>query len=398
MPSSTGVLVLSVGGYARRTTARGGVGAGGTARKALHPLRSAPKGPSRKPAPLTTMMMSAARRFGARGSGRNGERAGLLGATGAGSSLGDDLESPSSSSASAAVTCAFAASLSALCFGYHMAAINGCLEAIAGANNLVAQGLVVSTLLVGAAVGSFFAGRVADAFGRRRGLQYTGLLLVLGPSICVALSSSLALILAGRFVTGLGVGLASSLCPLYISETAPKHLRGSLGSVNQLTICAGIFFGLASNLVYADWRPIFVWGAVPAGILVALAEWVLPESPRHLAATGRREEARKVALGLWGDSIEAREEASGVVAEAAMADKEAAGSLSAAPEDASILHPKYRKILAASVLMFVFQQMSGINSIVFFSSSIFHAIGVPSAALASLIVGMVNFFGTLLTW
>lgn len=279
-----------------------------------------------------------------------------------------------------------------------MAAINGCLEAIAGANNLVAQGLVVSTLLVGAAVGSFFAGRVADAFGRRRGLQYTGLLLVLGPSICVALSSSLALILAGRFVTGLGVGLASSLCPLYISETAPKHLRGSLGSVNQLTICAGIFFGLASNLVYADWRPIFVWGAVPAGILVALAEWVLPESPRHLAATGRREEARKVALGLWGDSIEAREEASGVVAEAAMADKEAAGSLSAAPEDASILHPKYRKILAASVLMFVFQQMSGINSIVFFSSSVFHAIGVPSAALASLIVGMVNFFGTLLTW
>ncbi|QDZ23279.1 MFS general substrate transporter [Chloropicon primus] len=307
------------------------------------------------------------------------------------SEAASSLSSSSSSSSSVAVACAFVSALGAFAFGYNLAVVNGPLEAIARsatgvANNLTAQGSIVSTLLVGATVGSLVAGKIVDACGRRMSQLYCGVLLAVGPGLCVFSATSLPGILAGRFLTGVGIGIASSLVPLYISEVSPKNLRGSLGSVNQLTICLGIVLGLLANLVYAphQWRAMFGIAAVPGALLALLAATFLPETPAFLASRGKVDEAEKQALRLWGESRDVE-----------VNDVESSKPAEGGGE--SIFSKAYRKVLVVSVLMFVFQQMSGINSIVFFSSSMFHDIGVQNPAVASLIVGLVNLVGTMFT-
>ncbi len=227
-----------------------------------------------------------------------------------------------------ALPCVFAASLGALCFGYHLSVVNGPLEAITvyatgAAGNLVAQGLVVSTLLMGAAVGSIFGGKMADTLGRSRSLSLTGAALTLGPLICfllpevVAAQLKLPALLLGRMVTGAGVGLASSLVPLYISEISPKRLRGSLGSVNQICICLGIVLGFLVNLALdaSQWRVMFLLSVAPGAMLAVLARLAMPESPRFLAQRGQNHLAEVSAFQLWGRTEQAQEELRGVLAE-----------------------------------------------------------------------------------
>jgi len=306
------------------------------------------------------------------------------------------------------VPCVFMASLSALCFGYHLSVVNGPLEAITFSatgvtNNLVAQGLVVSTLLMGATFGSLVAGKLADSMGRKKTLLLCGLVLALGPALCVILpglvpqATRFSALILGRVITGVGVGIASSICPLYISEVSPNKLRGSLGSVNQLTICVGIVLGLLANLIYSasQWRIMFLWSTLPGASLAFCAQWVLPESPRYLASRNLGDKAREAALRLWGSTSQALEEARNMLnTTPGMEEEEEEESPSEKREKPSIFSKKYRKVLTMCVMMFVFQQMSGINSIVFYSSSIFRQVGIQSTALASLTVGVVNMLGT----
>ena len=178
-------------------------------------------------------------------------------------------------------------------------------------------------------------------------------------------------------------------------------MRGSLGSVNQIVICIGIVLGLLMNLVYAmeQWRTMFLWGLVPALALSFLSHWVLPESPRWLASNNLKAKAEESCMKLWGNSTQALEETRQVLEDAPV-HAVAAGVADSFGEDEktrteSIFDKKYRKVLVMCMMMFVFQQMSGVNSIIFFSSSIFKQIGIESTALASLVVGIVNFSGTL---
>ncbi|HEX8103148.1 MAG TPA: MFS transporter, partial [Solirubrobacteraceae bacterium] len=195
---------------------------------------------------------------------------------------------------------AVVAALGGFLFGYDTGVISGALLFLKddfGPATLSSfeQGAVVSGLLLGAALGAVAGGSVSNRFGRRPTLVATALVFIAG-ILVVVVSQSVVVLVAGRFVIGLGVGAASTTVPLYLSEVAPPAVRGRIVSLNQLMIVTGIVtaylvdYALASS---GEWRWMFGLGIVPA-IGLAVGMLFLPESPRWLVARGRVEEARAI--------------------------------------------------------------------------------------------------------
>jgi len=280
------------------------------------------------------------------------------------------------------------AALGAFAFGYHLGVVNGPLDAIATslgfAGDAGKQGAVVSSLLVGATVGSLGGSAVADALGRRGALVATAAPLLAGALLCAG-ASTLPALLAGRLIAGAGIGLASALVPLYASEVAPARARGALGSVNQLVICIGILGALLANVALpaSAWRTMFGAAAVPAALL-GVGMLFAPESPRWLASVGRATDADAAARALWGPGGPA-ELAAGAAAAAP------ANGGAAAPSLADLFRSRGVRVGCA---LFLLQQFSGINAIVYFSSSVFATAGVSNGAAASAAVGAVNVLGS----
>eukprot|EP00877_Chromochloris_zofingiensis_P006596 jgi/Chrzof1/218/Cz01g07160.t1 len=285
--------------------------------------------------------------------------------------------------AAVAVAC-----MGAFAFGYHLGVVNGPLEAIAKdlgfAGNKALQGLVVSSTLLGAALGSLTGGAFADALGRRKAFMLCAVPMLIGP-ILSATANNLNTMVAGRLLAGVSIGLSSALVPLYISEIAPTAIRGTLGSLNQLMICLGILGALLINvaLPVTDWRTMFTAAVVPAVVLF-LGMLVSPETPAFLASKGRRSEAEIAARKLWGPGGGAQLGSSAGTAGA----KEGGWS--------DLFSPAYRKGFLMGCILFVFQQFSGINALVYFSSSVFKQAGITSGNLASAAVGATNVVGTLI--
>jgi len=285
----------------------------------------------------------------------------------------------------------FIAAMGAIEFGYHIAILNGPLELIASqlgfAGQQVLLGGVISSFLAGAAVGAFTGSGVADSFGRRKGLIISSFPLVAG-AILMAVAQTFPMIAAGRFITGLGVGLSSCMVPLYIAEVAPTHLRGALGSVTQIGICSGILVAQVINLLLAveQWRMMMAFAAVPATILILGMAFICPESPRYLASKGKTAEAKKSAEWLWGlgagDSV------------SVSTDEGASSESKNVPVSELFAGPNLRVALIA-FMMFAFQQFSGVNAVFFFSSSVFKQAGIQSVALANAVTGLVNLVGTI---
>lgn len=280
--------------------------------------------------------------------------------------------------------CVAVAGVAALAFGYHLGVVNGPLAAISAdlgvAGNAALQGLVVSSLLMGAMVGSLGGSSLADRLGRRRAFLLDTLPLLAG-AVLSATAQDLRAMVAGRVLAGVGIGLSSALVPLYISEVAPTHLRGTLGSVNQLLICLGILAALVVNVALpaAQWRAMFWLAAAPAAVL-ALGMLFAPESPTWLKLAGRTKEAEETATLLWGPD--------GPVQLGQGKDE---GGAKPDPSWGEVLGSR---ATAVGMALFVFQQFSGINAIVYFSSSVFEKAGIQSGALASAAVGVVNVLGT----
>jgi len=275
--------------------------------------------------------------------------------------------------------------LGGLLFGYDTGVISGAILFIRQHYKLspTEVEVVVSSVLWGAVLGAAVGGLLADRLGRRKTLILVGSLFALG-----ALGSSLAptvpWLVAGRITVGVAIGAASFITPLYISEVSPAHARGRLVSLNQLAITVGILVSYLVDYALAGvegWRWMLGLAAVPATVLgVGMA--FLPESPRWFVAQGQADAARAVLVrcrgGLQVDT-EMEEILRGI--------NQRTGSW------AELLQPGARLALVVGVGLAIFQQVTGINTVIYYAPMIFQYAGFASAAsaiLATVGVGIVN--------
>nr|ACL54480.1 unknown [Zea mays] len=292
------------------------------------------------------------------------------------------------------------ACLGAILFGYHLGVVNGALEYLAKdlgiAENAVLQwtsaycsGWVVSTSLAGATLGSFTGGSLADKFGRTRTFILDAAPLAVGAFLS-ATAQDIRTMIIGRLLAGIGIGISSALVPLYISEISPTEIRGTLGSVNQLFICIGILAALLAGLPLAGnpawWRTMFGIAVVPS-ILLAVGMAFSPESPRWLFQQGKVIQAESAVKRLYGKEM---------VTEI-MYDLRASGQSSSETEAGwfDLFSKRYWKVVSVGAALFLFQQLAGINAVVYYSTSVFRNAGITSDVAASALVGAANVFGTM---
>lgn len=273
--------------------------------------------------------------------------------------------------------------LGGLLFGFDTAIINGALLFLRqqfGWTDSQTE-IAAGSLLAGCVVGAAFAGSLSDRFGRKRLLLASAAIFALS-SAATALPRTLGEFVAARIVAGVAIGIASMLAPLYIAEVSPERIRGRLVSLNQLAIVTGILlayvvgWGLAL-LGQDSWRWMFVSAAIPS-LLFLFSLLYVPESPRWLVKMGRSEEAL-VVLQRLGEP-ESRVDA---IKTALM--QEAGANLG---------ERRLRKPLTIALVLAILQQVTGINTVLYYGSLIFreHAkAGNASAALgANVAIGLVN--------
>ncbi len=263
--------------------------------------------------------------------------------------------------------------MSGALFGYDQGVISGALAGLQRALSLTPfeVEVVTSWVTLGALVGSLAGGELADRAGRRRSLIAAGLLFTLGAAI-EAFAPSVGVLVVGRLAVGFGVGVAAVAAPLYAAELAPADKRGRFISSYQLAITVGIFLSyLVDQLLAEDesWRMMLGASAVPAGLLV-LALLGAVESPRWLLRKGRRDEAR-ASLTRTQPAMDAARE---IAALEASLHAESAG---AAWRD--VFARRWRRPLVIGVGLAIFQQVTGINAIIYYADRIFAAAGFATA-------------------
>jgi sugar porter (SP) family MFS transporter len=273
-------------------------------------------------------------------------------------------------------------------FGYDISSTNDAIEFMERRFGLSSldKGLVVSALLLGAMAGALGAGKLADTWGRRPSVVVAGLAAAVG-ALTAAAATDLAMLLAGRFVIGLAVGVTSAIAPLYIAELAPAHSRGSMVALYQLSLTLGMLAALAVGAAFAptaNWRVMIAAGAVPA-IAQVLAMAVVPESPRYLVARDRVDAARRVLTSLRPAGDVDRE-----LAEVADARRATAGA-----RYRDVFARTARHALIIGVGAALMNALVGVGAVIYYSTDVFRAAGVGGPELASLAVGAVNTVMTL---
>ncbi len=287
---------------------------------------------------------------------------------------------------------ALVAALGGFLFGYDTAVINGANQYLRLSFKLdaVGEGLAGASAILGCIPGAAVAGFLSDRYGRRKVLFLCAVLYA-ASAVFSALPRTFPQFLAARFVGGLGIGISSMVCPVYIAELAPERWRGRLGTLFQLGIVMGIFVTLFINRqiqglgdeawnVAAGWRWMLGAETVPAAVLLALLAAV-PESPRWLLQVGREAEARRVFAAAVGPG---RVEAEIAAVRAAIG--QATGRFG------ELFGAALRRPLLVAVLLMAFSQLSGINAIMYYSTKIFttSGVGVQDAFTASSWIGLVN--------
>jgi SP family galactose:H+ symporter-like MFS transporter len=277
------------------------------------------------------------------------------------------------------------ASLGGMLFGYDTGVISGALLFIREAFILSStmQELVVSAVLIGAVIGAVVGGTLADRFGRRRMIVVAGIIFTLS-AIGTALAPTMGTLIAGRIVVGIAIGIASFTSPMYMSEISPKRIRGSLVSINQLAVTVGIVVAYLVDYALSGihgWRYMFGIAAVPSTILV-VAMWRMPSSPRWLMSHDMVDKARTVL-----EHIRGTKDVTGEIKEI----QDSLARQKGGVED--LFHPSLRMALIVGVGLAMFQQLTGINTVIYYAPTIFEFAGFKKAGfsiLATAGVGLVN--------
>jgi MFS transporter, SP family, sugar:H+ symporter len=294
---------------------------------------------------------------------------------------------------------AVSAAVGGFLFGFDSSVINGAVDSIQEhfALNAFVKGFVVAIALLGCALGAYIAGRLADHWGRIK-VMLLGAGLFLISSIGAGLAFSVWDLGLWRVVGGLGIGIASVVAPAYIAEISPKRSRGGLASLQQLAITIGIFVALLSDALLAGvagsaseqlwfgleaWRWMFLVGVIPS-IVYGLLALALPESPRYLLTTGKRDEARAIFQTLVPEDYVDQQIAD--IERAIAEDKQ--GAKASLRGDRFGLKP----IVWIGIILSVFQQFVGINVIFYYSTSLWQAVGFTesNSLLITVITSVTN--------
>jgi SP family arabinose:H+ symporter-like MFS transporter len=283
------------------------------------------------------------------------------------------------------------AAIAGLLFGYDTAVINGALVYLRLQFGLgsVQTELVATVLLWGCAIGAALAGYFSDRYGRRAVLLAAGILFCIS-ALGAAFPAQLWQLLLARIVGGLAIGSASLIAPLYIAEIAPADMRGRLVTLNQIAIVTGILVAFISNYELArlpdNWRWMFGLGALPALALCFSLLWI-PESPRWLMQRGDRERARAVL-----QRIEPETAIDDELAEISRTISEETGTYR------ELLSVGLRKPLVLTIMLAIIQQLTGINTVLYYGAILFteHAGANAGQAIGmNVSVGVVNLLFTI---
>jgi sugar porter (SP) family MFS transporter len=307
-------------------------------------------------------------------------------------------------------TISMVSAMGGLLFGYDWVVIGGAkpfyerfFDITASAN---LQAWAMSSALVGCILGAVVSGVISDKFGRKWPLLLSAFLFTVA-SLGTGYASSYLLFVVFRIIGGVGIGLASALSPMYIAEVAPSHLRGRFVSLNQMTLVIGILAAQIVNLLIADkvpagvtdefiraswngqmgWRWMFFACAVPSVVFLLLA-FTLPESPRWLMKVGKQDKAFPTLNKIGGEEY-AREEMANIQA--------TLNDVSEKMDFKALLNPKFRNVLLIGIVIAVFQQWCGINTVFNYAEEIFTAAGygVSDTLFNIVITGTVNLVFTL---
>ena len=295
------------------------------------------------------------------------------------------------------------AAIGGFLFGFDTAVINGAVLALKKHFKIDdwLTGLSVSLALLGSAAGALAAGPVADRIGRAKSMRIAAVLFFIS-AVGSAFPITIFDFVIWRIVGGIAVGAASVIAPAYIAEISPAHVRGRLGSMQQLAIVTGIFVALLSNYAIARaaggasgewlfglaaWRWMFLMEAIPAAVY-GLGSLIIPESPRYLVAKHRYDEAKIVLAGVMPSGTEEKIE-------------EIRVSLhSEAPPRVADVFGRFGvlPIVWIGIGLSVLQQFVGINVIFYYSSLLWQSVGFSeeNALWVTVITGAVNIATTLL--
>src|SRR5213592_3939520 len=279
------------------------------------------------------------------------------------------------------------AALGGLLFGYDTGVISGALIFIKREFGLAtaAEEIVVSGVLLGATIGAIVGGKAADLFGRRRVLLVTAAIFAIG-ALASAAAPSPAILIASRIVLGLAIGLASTNVPVYLSEVAPPHARGWVVSLFQLAVTVGIVVAYLTDYAFAGiegWRWMLGLAVVPA-LVFGIGMFFLPETPRWLIHRGHHEVAHLVLVRIR-DVADVNVEIDQI--KMSLAQQTESGHWS------DLLRRQVRPALVVGLGLAVFQQITGINTVIYYAPKILQAAGFNSASgaiLATAGVGVVN--------
>jgi sugar porter (SP) family MFS transporter len=287
---------------------------------------------------------------------------------------------------------ALTGALAGLLFGFDTAVINGALLSLRShfALSELQVEFAASSLLYGCFFGAMAAGTLSDRYGRRTILRISGVLFLLS-AVFAAVPATFAEFLVARFLGGLGIGLASTIAPLYLSEVSPKEKRGSIVTLNQIAIVLGMLLAYCTNWALAvtgasAWRWMFGSAALPALVFILCLRFV-PESPRWLIQQNRVAEAEAAFCTIGGEAnrTEQLEEIRAVI-------------VHEAPVPGWLR--RLRRPLLLAIAVAVLQQVTGINTVLYYGSWIFVTHGNSGsdqrAFAANVLIGLTNLVFTLI--
>ncbi len=309
------------------------------------------------------------------------------------SGAGQLVKKPDTYNTGYILTIALISALGGLLFGFDISVISGAIPFLKQVFNLSGSSLgwAVSSALIGCIFGPFIAGTPSDKFGRRNMLVLCAVFLGVS-AVGSGLANSLTTFFVYRFIGGLGVGMASTLSPVYIAEVSPADIRGKLVSLNQLTIVIGILIAYFTNYLLVgigpnNWRWMFGSEAIPA-VIFLVALFFVPESPRWLYKKNRDDEGFAILSKIAGT-----EYAGNVSVEIKKTlNNEEKGSFR------ELLNSNLRFVMVIGILLAILQQWCGINVIFFYAPVIFQktGLGVDSSLFQTIIIGVVNLTFTIL--